>query len=157
MARPARPAALKIIEGRGHGRDSGGRLVKKPPSFVRLPPSPPEWLSGDALDEWKRVLPELMRLDLTKELDGSSLATYCETFAVFKAASLDVQQRGVTVEKVSKDGVSTVANPSVRVMLTASSLLRAWASEFGFSPAAEQKVSKAASGESGEDSDNPFG
>ena len=64
MGRTAQPAALKLIGGRGNGRDSGGRVVNPGPAFRRLPPKPPTWLSREAAAEWKRVVPGLQRLDL---------------------------------------------------------------------------------------------
>src|SRR5699024_2659886 len=81
MASPKpKPANLKLIEGRGQGRDSGGRKVKPPPPFKRLPPEAPEWLPAEARAEWERVVPELARLELAKPVDRASLTAYVLTW-----------------------------------------------------------------------------
>ncbi len=136
-----RPAALKLVEGRGNGRDSGGRVVATPPAFVRLPPEPPAWLDEVALAEWERVLPELTRLELTKELDGAALAAYCQTWSLLVASAAEVARDGLTVERTFANGsVRTVVNPAVAVQFKASAQLRSWCAEFGFTPSSEQRL-----------------
>ncbi len=160
MARPEqRPAGLRLLGGRSEGRDSGGREVKPPPAFRRIPPRPPTWLSREAKAEWKRVLPGLSRLDLVKEEDRAALAAYCETWATWVEAIREVRKKGLTVENtaVRKDGtVSTwvTKNPAVAVAEKASSQLRAWCHDFGLTPAGESHVSAAGGGNV--DDDNPF-
>lgn len=157
--RKARPAALKLIEGRGAGRDSGGREVKEPPGFVRLPPEPPGWLGVHARDEWDRVVPELQRLRLTKPLDAAGLSAYCETWDLFVRATAEVHENGLVVENhsVRKDGTESTwftANPAVGVQQKAQASLRAWMAEYGLTPAAESKISSEPP--DGEER-NPFG
>lgn len=151
MAAPKpRPAALKLIEGRGNGTDSGGRPVKQAPGFVRLPPQAPELLTGDAREEWDRVVPELQRLELTKPIDAASLTAYCLTWQRLCQAQRQVDVLGLVQETSQGVGVS----PFVRIVESASKELRAWAGEFGLTPSAEQKVS-GGGGDGGEES-NPF-
>lgn len=157
--RKAKPAGLKLVEGRGKGRDSGGRKVVEPPPFVRLEPEPPFELSARAREEWDRVVPELSRLSIVKPIDAATLAAYCEAFATFVAATADIQARGLVVENrsVKKDGTESTwftANPSVGIQKSSSAELRALASEFGLTPASETKVAKPEA-DDGEGS-NPF-
>lgn len=144
MGNPApRPPALKLLNGRSEGRDSGGRKVPTPPAYKRLPPRKPTWLSSDASAEWDRVLPELERLEIVKEMDGVSLANYCEAFAVWRMATDIVHEHGLMVINSGKDGaVQHAPNPVVAVMLKASMLIKAWAVEFGFTPSAENRMGK---------------
>jgi P27 family predicted phage terminase small subunit len=133
--------------------------VKTPPAFKRLPPNPPEWLGELARAEWDRVVPELSRLDLVKEVDAAALASYCEMYETFVRATEDVHDRGLVVENksVKKDGTESTwytANPAVAVQRNAQAAIRAWCSEFGLTPAAENKVSKGSS-DDGDDS-NPY-
>jgi hypothetical protein len=60
MPRKPKPAALKLVEGRSPGRDSGGRVVAAPPrpSFT-APPMPPG-LPTPVRREWRRVVAELV-------------------------------------------------------------------------------------------------
>lgn len=158
MASPkARPAALKLINGRGEGRDSGGRLVKQPPGFVRLPPQPPEWLPEEAAAEWERVVPELQRLQLTKPIDRAALTAYCLTWDRLVTAqrelagNTDAQGRPSVLGENSQ-GVTR--HPAVAVIEAASKDLRAWCGEFGFTPSAEGRLNTPEGGGSGEE--NPY-
>lgn len=149
MPRTTAPAQLRLVAGRGNGRDSGGRKVPTTPGFKRLPPVAPAWLSAEAAAEWERVSPELTRLDLVKAEDRAALAAYCETWATFVEAQRIVRDEGMTIE--ARQG--TLAHPAVGIARAAGRELRAWAAEFGLTPSAEQKV--AAKG-SGDDGDDPF-
>jgi P27 family predicted phage terminase small subunit len=145
-----KPAALKLVTGRGNGKDSGGRPVKTPPAFRRVAPEPPEWLSPTARAEWDRVVVELQRLDLLKETDGPSLAAYCETWAEFHAATIELQAHGrLTID--ARQG--EIPHPAVAIRRNAGRELRAWAGQFGLTPSAEQVLGKDA-GDA--DADNPF-
>jgi P27 family predicted phage terminase small subunit len=137
MASPkAKPAALKLIEGRGHGRDSGGRPVPVTPKFKRLPPTAPEWLPAEAAAEWERVVPELARLELTKPVDRAALTAYCLAWDRLVEAQRLVTEEGV----LGENSQGRVRHPAVAVVEAASKELRAWAGEFGFTPSAENKL-----------------
>lgn len=131
------PPGLKLIEGRGNGRDSGGRKVKPPPGFVRLPPDPPDFLDGDALDEWERVVPELQRLQLTKPVDAAALTAYCLAWQRMCDAQRTINAEGLLHE----NSQGRVRHPAVAILESASKDLRAWAHEFGLTPSAEANVS----------------
>ena len=169
MASPKpRPVALKLLEGRGHGRDSGGRKVAETPLFKRIPPEAPEWLPTEARAEWDRVVPELARLELTKPVDRAALTAYVLTWQrLVDAQKLVTENQEFTyVIKDSKgsavtdeDGVPVVSEqvngygllgvnsqgivraPWVAIIEAASKDLRAWCAEFGFTPSAEAKLS----------------
>lgn len=152
MAAPKpRPAGLKLIEGRGGGRDSGGRQVKQPPGFVRLPPEAPEWLPDEARAEWERVVPELQRLRLLKPVDRAALTAYCLTWDRLVRAQKEIDDDGGSV--LGENSQGRVRHPAVAVIEAASKELRAWAAEFGLSPSAESKL---ISPEAGDGEDNPF-
>lgn len=144
-----KPPALKLVEGRGNGRDSGGRKVNLPPGFVRLPPEPPEILDGDALAEWQRVVPELQRLQLTKPIDAASLTAYCLTWQRLCDAQRVVAEEGLLAVNSQGRG----RHPAVAIVEAASKELRAWAAEFGLTPSAENRVAKA---EASDGEENPF-
>ena len=149
MARPAQAPALKLLKGRGDGVDSGGRKVKPTPAFKRVAPNAPSWLSAEAKAEWRRVVPELMRLDILKAEDRASLAAYCETWATYKDAVQTVQREGLTIE--AKQG--RLAHPAVGIARNAGKELRAWAGQFGLTPSAENALAL----EVGDDGEgNPF-
>jgi P27 family predicted phage terminase small subunit len=150
MPRAHQPPALKLLKGVGQGRDSGGRKVKATPAFRRIAPTPPSWLSREAKAEWKRVVPELLRLDIVKAEDRAALAAYCETWATFVEATRTVQAEGLTIE--AKQG--TLAHPAVGIARNTGKELRAWANQFGLTPSAENALQLP---EVTDDGDNPFG
>ncbi|GIH76150.1 phage terminase small subunit P27 family [Planobispora longispora] len=149
--RKAAPAGLKLLEGRGKGRDSGGREVTPPPAFRRLPPERPEDLTEEAAALWEEFVDELQRLQLLKPVDGPALQMACEAFARWKEARRILAIEGMTY--VAHTGLVKV-NPLVGVVERASAEFRAWCAEFGLTPAAEGKLATGA-GDDG-DEGNPF-
>lgn len=145
----AKPAALKILTGRGDGKDSAGRPVNTGPVFVRVPPEPPEDLTGEALDEWNRVVPGLARLELLKPEDRALLVTYCETWAVFMEATDAIRNEGLFID--AKQGL--LPHPAVGIQRTAGRELRTLAAHFGLSPLTEQALGR---GAGDGDDDDPF-
>ena len=146
----ALPANLKLLHGRSPGKDTAGRPVKPTPKFKRVAPNPPSWLSAEAKAEWKRVLPELMRLDLVKAEDRAALAAYCETWATYVDAIRTQHAEGLTID--AKQG--TLAHPAVAIARNAGKELRTWANQFGLTPVAESAL--AVEVDDG-GTDNPFG
>lgn len=147
-----RPTVLKLIEGRGNGRDSGGRPVKQTPGFTRLPPNAPTWLPREAAAEWKRVVPELARLELLKPVDRAALTAYCLAWDRLVTAQNAIKENGHTYTDAFGNPKK---HPYVLIAEAASKELRAWAAEFGLTPSAEQRVGKLGAGD-GEEDDNPF-
>lgn len=144
------PTHLKLINGRGNGRDSGGRPVKPELGWVRLPPTAPDWLAGEARRMWDDVVAELSRLKLLKPIDAGALSAYCVTWQRFVDASAIVARTGLVLDTEK----GPVKNPAVLIVEAASKELRAWSAEFGLTPSAESRLGKAEAPD-GQD-DNPF-
>lgn len=154
MASPKpRPAGLKLIEGRGHGTDSGGRPVKAVPEFARSAPEAPEWLPAEARSEWNRVVPEMDRLGLLKSIDGAALTAYCMAWARLVTASAIVAVEGMVLHD-DKQGKAQ-RHPALLTAEAASKELRAWATEFGLTPSSEQRLGSTKGGDDGAQG-NPF-
>ena len=118
----ARPAALRLLNGRTADTDSGGRKVDAPINFARSAPEAPDWLPDEARAEWDRIVPELTRMRLIKPIDRATLTAYCLSWSRF-----------VDITHQWDDGdVSTC-----RLIDQASKELRQWAREFGLTPSAE--------------------
>jgi P27 family predicted phage terminase small subunit len=142
---------LKLLKGVRPGRDSGGRQVTPPPAFRRIAPKPPSWLGREAAAEWRRVVPELQRLDLTKEGDRGSLTLMCEAWETFVTATRAIRDGDGLVQELSNG--RKLANPLVAIAREASREYRSWAVHFGLTPSAEQALGHAAPDD---DPDNPF-
>lgn len=119
--RPARPAALKLLNGRTADTDSGGRKVEPGPALSRQAPTAPGWLSLEARSEWDRIVPELARLRILSQVSAASLAAYCTCWAHYREVA----------EMYAANRCTTAT------MVTASRELRQWAREFGLTPSAE--------------------
>jgi P27 family predicted phage terminase small subunit len=148
--RKSAPPGLKLLQGRGPGRDSGGREVKPTPGFRRLPPTKPAELSPGAALVWDELVAELQRLQLLKPIDGLALQMACEAYVRWREASEQLAAEGMTY--TSDTGLRKL-NPLVGVVERAASEFRAWCAEFGMTPAAESKL---ASPEGGPGEENPF-
>lgn len=134
-----KPAGLKLVEGRGHGRDSGGRKVPAIPGFARDAPEPPDWLPVEARAEWDRIVPELQRVQLLKPGDRALLAAYCLTWARLVQAQHELDAAGSVLGQNSQ---GRVRHPAVQVIEGATRELRQLAAEFGLSPSSEQRVAQ---------------
>jgi len=100
------------------------------------PPDPPTWLDREAKAEWRRIIRELARLKLLSRVTRASMASYCQTWSTFVAATKMVQNEGLIIE--AKQGL--LRHPAVGMQLAASAELRRWAVEYGMTPASEQRI-----------------
>lgn len=132
-----KPTHLKVLNGRGDGKDSAGRQIKKPPRFVRKAPGAPTWMSREAKAEWRRVVPELERLKLVKQAMRGGLAAYCVTWARFVQAQRTLDDKGLTYEAAQ----GWIPRPEVAIVKACTQELRQWASEFGLTPTSEGRLS----------------
>lgn len=143
------PARLKLLNGRGPGKDSAGRPVNEGPKFVRTAPNPPSWLGREAKAEWKRVVPELERLRMLSRVTRASLTAYCQTWETYVHATRLLQEEGLVIE--AKQGL--LPHPAVGIQRATGTELRRWASEYGMTPASEQKVTVPEADHGGDDFD----
>lgn len=142
---------LKLIGGRSAGTDSGGRPVKEAPNLVRGIPAKPEDLSDAASEMWDQVIQQLQTTGILKPLDTYALQMACESYAMWREAREFRQQHGV----LGKNSQGVVVAAYIRVEVEAQKQFRAWCSEFGFTPAAENNLGEGGTG-GGSGSDNPF-
>jgi len=156
--RRPKPAPLKLIEGRGNGRDSGGRKVPTPPMFTRIPPEKPDHLTPYASEIWDRIVQDLPKLGLLKEVDGPSLEMLCETYSRWRVAvemrMAAQKQAPGTKGLIAKNSQGFVIAPWVNAETQASKEFRAWCAEYGLTPAAEMKLAMPTGDDEGDM--NPF-
>jgi P27 family predicted phage terminase small subunit len=120
------PAHLTLLRG-----NPGQRRVA-PELMVPLPAEPlepPAYLTEYALEEWRRLAPELHALGLLTELDLTTFAVYCDAVA---------QWRRVTEARAAAGGDPT--SPLVRAVQEAGRHLIKVAGEFGLTPSARSRV-----------------
>ncbi len=147
------PPGLKILQGRGNGRDSGGRLVPIPPVLERGLPSPPDGLPDKIRAVWAWLSPQVDELGLAKPQDGLAFEVLCECAATYRDAVADVHRRGQVLIN-PKSGMQH-ANPAVGIMETARRDLLRYSREFALTPQAEAMLAKLPH-DNDDDEDDPF-
>jgi len=132
------PTALHMLRGNPGKRP----LPTNEPTPEALPATvdPPPWLDKVAREEWKRLAPLLADNGLLTVLDADALAMYCRAFASWREATDKIAVEGSVL--TSRNGypvVSAWINVAAKNMITMRSLM----TEFGLTPSARARVSRA--------------
>jgi P27 family predicted phage terminase small subunit len=136
------PVRLKLL--RGNPGKRAIRNVFEPPRPPE-PPAPPPFLTGYALEEWRRVSPGLCLFRLLTELDVATLAAYCVAYMHWREAEellkefADVDQKAHGLLIKGSKGQAR-ANPLFEIARAAAADMVRTAAEFGFSPAARSRI-----------------
>jgi P27 family predicted phage terminase small subunit len=129
-----KPTALRLIEGNRGKRP----LNKSEPKPTPVRPTRPEWMLPEAKREWNRVVPELERMGLLTAVDRAALAAYCQAYARAVQAEAVLRKSGISF--VTPNGYEQ-QRPEVAIARAEWQMVRAFASEFGFTPAARTRIS----------------
>jgi P27 family predicted phage terminase small subunit len=125
------PTAITVLHG-------GKQANSREPKPRQRAPHAPEWLSDEAKEEWRRVVPTLTKLGLLTDLDGAALTVYVEAWSNFVEATKEVSRTGSLV--MGPRG-SFVRNPAALVAKDSATTLRAFCTEFGLTPSARSRMS----------------
>jgi P27 family predicted phage terminase small subunit len=140
------PTPSKLVELKGNpGKKKVSGVEPEP---ARGAPKPPADLSGEALAEWGRVVPELDRLGLITKVDRAYLVAYVEAWATFDSARAAMREYGPLV--AGRDG-GMVKNPAAQVMRDAADLMIKFGARFGLSPSDRTRLSVPSEPEGGPD------
>ena len=128
------PSSLKLVRGVSPYRININEHVAPMGA-----PEAPEMVAGDpiALEEWKRMVPLLMHMNISTQADGQALALYCLTFARFRRVHEQLEKDGLVV--VSLTGVDK-PSPLLAVEARAMDTMRKLLSEFGLSPSSRSNI-----------------
>ena len=77
---PPTPAELRLLKGRGKGRDVAGRIVGRQPKAVAAIPAMPEGLGPHGERIWRLVTPEMARMGILGVVDLGTLELYCRLY-----------------------------------------------------------------------------
>lgn len=99
---------------------------------------PPAWLDQIAKKEWKRVVPQLLKIEVVGNLDFSSIAGYCAAFSAYRRVTETLKDQPFIV--LSPDG-RPIENPLIKTQRDAAGEMRKFADMAGLSISARLKAS----------------
>ena len=142
---------LKLIAGTTKPR-------RRDAAFPAGTPTAPEWLSTLAKTEWRRIVPELEAAGLLSRVDRAALAVYCQTWAEYTEATKTLKKDGTIIEEPIQSASGAIIghkkkpHPAVKLQRDASTRIRQFMSEFGFSPGSRSRIGSGQSGTTEPDS-----
>lgn len=131
--RPPKPTALKLIQGTARP----DRINKREPKPKGAPVCPAH-LDQVARNEWRRVVPELVRLGVIARIDSTTLAAYCQNYSRWVAAELELEKHG-GLTYIGDTGMIR-KHPAVGIAHDAMAAMKAFAVEYGLTPASRARV-----------------
>jgi P27 family predicted phage terminase small subunit len=145
--RPGMPASVHLLNGNPSKRNVGKLLgeVEAPAVPVAEPPMP-ACLSIEAVEEWQRLIPDLVALGLVSNLDMMALATYCEAVADWFRFRRRIMQANAEHVDQDKGDVQTFATGAKQISVLrqlandAEKRANAAGAQFGFSPMARRNL-----------------
>ena len=145
--RNAKPAVVHLLTGNRSKKNKQALLdeVQNPPVQVEAP-EPPDWLDEDALAEWGRVLPDLLKLGLITRLDRQVLAQYCEAVSDYRRWTLLIQEKNANLATPGGGDVQTYRTGAKDISIwrklrnDAERRADAAGAKFGFSPMARRTL-----------------
>jgi len=103
---------------------------------------PPTDITGDALDEWNRIIAAVKQVGHEiKPADASLLATYCRTWTVNQLAYKHIQENGSTVVLANR---IVCQSQQYKIFEKTTALLRGLLADLGASPASRKFDQKTA-------------
>lgn len=102
---------------------------------------PPKFLDENAKKEWKRIVGDLINLEIIANIDMATLAMYCDAYSRYQDATLHIIEHGTTVEHTNTTGkVNEVVSPHVQIQRQYSDLIRKCASDLGLTISSRLKL-----------------
>jgi P27 family predicted phage terminase small subunit len=110
-------------------------------------PRPPAWLPDEAKEEWKRILPSLIKRKVLTDTDMGTVEAYCLAAGTVRRSQAAIAREGDLLE--SEKGAKR--HPAFQTMFQALTEQRRLAAELGLTPASRMKADKPPEGEEGYD------
>lgn len=151
---PPKPTKLKVLTGNPGKRPLNKKEPEpKPAQKLRCP----SWMPADGKREWRRIVPELERLDLLKVLDVASLEMCCKAYATWLEHERIIEEEDSIMVVYNKDGQPTYKqqHPAVSIAKSACETYRKFVAEFGLTPSARSRL-QIKEPENGENDDKRF-
>lgn len=135
---PPKPTHLKLLDG-----NPGKRPLNEAEPEYATGCKMPTWLPPGARREWKRVAPQLETIGLLQEVDMAALASYCVAVDQLERATRALKptrnNRNPEIQ-ITENGYETISGAEL-MRRSAVKEIRAFAAEFGFTPAQRSRIS----------------
>lgn len=120
---------------------------------------PPNWLSKTAKAEWKRILPQLLKIDIVSNLDLSNIAGYCQAYSNYRQATEAINASNLVIQAIDEDsGYSYIkANPWVKIQTDSAAEMRRFADLCGMTISSRLKAATTKLKDAQSDIVNQFG
>ena len=104
--------------------------------------TPPEWLTGEGLECWTRVVAQLLAVGVLGTTDRNALARYCRLWEQWREADRYLKEKGTTFPVMDSNGKVRDVKPFPQVVI-AMKLVHALGrleQEFGLTPSARTRL-----------------
>lgn len=135
VGRKPKPTALKVLAG-NPGHRPLNESEAAPDELLGVPEAPAH-LSKDAIEEWDRVVPLLLRCGLLTSIDVDAIAGYCQAYGRWVEAERAVAREGFVVWLPSG---CPIQNPNLIAANKALEMMRRFQTEFGMTPSSRSRV-----------------
>jgi P27 family predicted phage terminase small subunit len=136
-----KPTNLRVLHG-----DRKDRINTEEPVPRDGLPVCPSGVSDEVKQVWDYTLAELSAMKCATPADRDALLAYCEAVVLHRLASQEIAEGGITA--LGGNGAVGRA-PAVLVQKDAATMIRAFAQEFGLTPAARSQIRMGAGEKSG--------
>jgi P27 family predicted phage terminase small subunit len=141
MGKGRKPISAEIKELTGAYRKNPQRKNDAAPTADGSEPEMPEWFGELETEKWLELCDDLGRLGVLSSDNREILVAYCTAYARWREAREKVNETGLAVWEIDKDGNSKLKkNPYVAEEQKYREHMNRLLPEFGLTPASRQKL-----------------
>lgn len=136
IVKPIRPVDQNDTSKRKDRRDAFAQFTEKNNQLPKLPEQAPAGMTDAGAKWYAELVPELNRAGFTKSLDIFLVVSFCESWAMYKQATADVGEYGITIETAR----GMTKNPAVNVSNDALQKALSVARQIGLTPTSRSEL-----------------
>ena len=102
---PEKPSGLHVVTSEIRASPSPTDIGTDLSDVSRAFQTPPDYVTGYAEEEWRRVAPLLIKQRIITEMDVTLLATYCLAYQRYRDALNQVREHGISAKKNSHGNI----------------------------------------------------
>lgn len=154
-----RPTNISLL----HGETRPSRVNYNEPVPDEAAVAPPDWLSAEALEIWKRLAPDLKAKGVLTAWDVDAFAQLCSTIVVAQDALQDIAENGTnckTIVRELSDGTLIYdlrKNPAWQIARESMGLMVSLGGRFGLNPSDRSQLTMKAPDDNGKGADRLLG